>query len=735
VTPRSWSIAAALALGFLALHLPYLAPSLEDVDSINFALGIRDFDVAEHQPHPPGYPLFILAAKGAAAVIGSEVRALSGLGVLAGALSAFVLIGLFRALDAGEARQTVAIGGALLVLTAPLMWITAARPLSDAPGLAVALLVQWIILRASTTPQMLIAACAAGIAAGIRSQIVWLTVPLMLWRVMWNPELRRARTSSAMAAAYGSGVLLWAVPLLVLSGGLRAYWDAIAFQGSADLSGVTMLWTTPTPRQLIAVVEHGFLAPWGWWPLAFSVLFFVAVGCVQLIVRKPHVLPTLAAAYGPYLVFHTLFQETVTTRYALPLVVPIALLAAIGVISLAPKYHAWLLGGAAALSLAVGHGTLVALAGADAPAFRMLGDMRAATDSRPAAPVLAVHRRLEFDLRRPLRWVGEQAPVFSARLPAPPRLEWMELIKYWNEGGRAPVWFVADPLRSDLALVHHGAPKASYRWPIRFPALIGGVRPSEMDWYELDPPAWYLGEGWALSPETAGVAAAAGRGPGSGGSHGWIRRTAVPVTLMLGGRLLPGGAVTSRVEVSLDGQVVDQSDVTAGFFLRMVELPGGALAGAGDYAALEVRAAGDRVAIEQFDAQPAGALMFGYAEGWHEHEYDPTTGESWRWTSDRATIRIRAAGKALSMRIRGESEAGEEVGVTVRADDQIVASTRVGRDFMINASIPAGVLTSEESAVTIETDGSFIPAETRWRSQDRRRLGLKILTLEITPAS
>jgi hypothetical protein len=735
VTPRSSTIAAALALGFLALHLPYLAPSLEDVDSINFALGIRDFDVAEHQPHPPGYPLFILAAKAAAAATGSEVRALSGLGVLAGALSAFVLIGLFRALDAGEGRQPVATGGALLVLTAPLMWITAARPLSDVPGLAVALLVQWIILRASTTPQMMTAACAAGIAAGVRSQIVWLTVPLMVWRIAWDPELRRVRTASTLAAAYGGGVLLWALPLLALSGGPRAYWNAIAFQGSADLSGVTMLWTTPTPRQLVAVVEHGFLAPWGWWPLAFSMLLFVAVGGVQLIVRKPRVLATLAAAFGPYLVFHMLFQETVTTRYALPLVVPVAFLTAIGIISLAPRFNAWLLGGVAALSLAVGQGTLVALAGADAPAFRMLDDMRAAVAGRPVAPVLAVHRRLDFDLRRPLRWVGEQAPRFSARLPAPPRLEWMELIKYWNEGGRAPVWFVADPLRSDLVLLHHGPPKGSYRWPIRFPALIGGVRPSEMDWYELDSPAWYLGEGWALSPETAGVAAMSGRGPGSGGSHGWIRRTPVPVTLMLGGRLLPGGAVSSRVEVSLDGNLVDQSAVTPGFFLRMVDLPAGALAGAGDYAALEVRADADRVAIEQFDAQPAGTLVFGYADGWHEHEYDPTTGESWRWTSDRATIRIRAAGKSLRMRIRGESEAGDDVGVAIRADDQIVASARVGRSFVIDAAIPAGVLTSQENTVTIETDGSFIPAETRWRSRDQRRLGLKILALEITPAS
>ena len=48
---------------FLALHLPFLPPSLEDLDSINFALGVRQYDVSQHQPHPPGYPLFIGAAK------------------------------------------------------------------------------------------------------------------------------------------------------------------------------------------------------------------------------------------------------------------------------------------------------------------------------------------------------------------------------------------------------------------------------------------------------------------------------------------------------------------------------------------------------------------------------------------------------------------------------------------------------------------------------------------------
>ena len=75
--PTSRAVAAALALAFLVLHLPYTPRSLEDVDSINFALGIRDFDVAEHQPHPPGYPVFILIAKAVNAVTNSEVLTLS----------------------------------------------------------------------------------------------------------------------------------------------------------------------------------------------------------------------------------------------------------------------------------------------------------------------------------------------------------------------------------------------------------------------------------------------------------------------------------------------------------------------------------------------------------------------------------------------------------------------------------------------------------------------------------
>src|SRR5688500_9760856 len=115
-------IVAARALVFLALHLPYRPASLEDLDSINFALAIRDFDVAEHQPHPPGYPIFVAATKAVNAFTGSEVVTLSLLGIVCGALAIFAVAALVGAIEDGERIEPAATGAALLFAAAPLVW-------------------------------------------------------------------------------------------------------------------------------------------------------------------------------------------------------------------------------------------------------------------------------------------------------------------------------------------------------------------------------------------------------------------------------------------------------------------------------------------------------------------------------------------------------------------------------------------------------------------------------------
>src|SRR5688500_2431862 len=127
-------LCSLLAAAWLAAHLPYLAPSLEDIDSINFALGLREFDVARHQPHPPGYPVYIalgrasLAAVHAAAPgidqVRAEAVALAFWSAVAGAVALVAAWALFRALGgAGAARESTdraALWGSALLAVAPL---------------------------------------------------------------------------------------------------------------------------------------------------------------------------------------------------------------------------------------------------------------------------------------------------------------------------------------------------------------------------------------------------------------------------------------------------------------------------------------------------------------------------------------------------------------------------------------------------------------------------------------
>jgi hypothetical protein len=48
------------------------------------------------------------------------------------------------------------------------------------------------------------------------------------------------------------------------------------------------------------------------------------IGAGVMLVRNRRALIVLAIAFAPYAVFHLIYQETITVRYALPLVVPIA---------------------------------------------------------------------------------------------------------------------------------------------------------------------------------------------------------------------------------------------------------------------------------------------------------------------------------------------------------------------------------------------------------------------------
>ncbi len=171
--------------------------------------------------------------------------------------------------------------------------------------------------------------------------------------------------------------------------------------------------------------------------------------------------------------------------------------------------------------------------------------------------------------------------------------------------------------------------------------------------------------------------------------------------------------------------------MSPGFFLREVALPAGSLAGSG-LARLEISATAPEgsaieTAIEQFDLQDAGSLMWGYDEGWHEAEYNPRTG-LWRWTSERSVIRVVNPSRPVAVRLQIESplrtfDAAPLVKIT--AADRVLAEARPGGAAILEAIVPLDVLRAAIGRIAIETDRVFVPAE-HGDSPDRRHLGLRV---------
>lgn len=766
-------VLAALALIFALAHVPFLAASLEDIDSVNFALGVRDFDVATHRPHPPGYPVYIFLGKIATAIAGYgvdaapsmvEAKALSVLSLL-GALLAIVCLYLAFTCFSGsppssgirDRLQTLditAFSATAITASCPLFWYLAVRPMSDLPGLAFAamsqacLMLAWRIQTpgpdgdkrlapastAASGRMIVIGAFLAALSIGLRSQTVWFTAPLLVLVLIDRIGRGVAGAMLGSAVTFVAGGLAWGIPLLIASGGLGAYLAALGTQAGEDFAAGEMLYTNPTPRAAAFALMRTFVDPWDSTMLATAVLMLAAAGLIQLLWKDRRSLPPVVALGGPYLVFHLLFQDTSFIRYALPLVPVVAFLAVRGASWATPRAVPVVAAAVSIAGVVIASPVLLAYSSEASPTVRAIEAMQA--ESRVSQPgALAMHQTFV----RPLE--AEEVAV-GPQLPSPPRLEWLELVKYWKSGRTEPLWFLADPMRSDLALIDPASLQDSteFRWPLVARPAFGGMRPSAVRWYRMAPPGWFAEEGWSLTPETSGIAGVMGRGPHTGPITAMVRRRPGAARVLIGGRNLAGvNDPAVRFTMAIDGTVFQQWDAAPGFFLKAFEIPAGRLDGDGKFATLTVQSAAVSgsatlpTAIEQFDLQDVQRTIWGYGEGWQEAEYNPSLGV-WRWTSDRATLRIAGPPRPLRITLTVESPLryfDDPPMVRARAGDRELAVSTIvsSRDWSFD--VPADALAAANGAVTIETDKTFVPAE-RSGGADKRRLGLRVFAIRVS---
>jgi hypothetical protein len=261
-----WWWAAALAVGTAASRLPFRGRYLFSWDSANFALALDHYNVAFHQPQPPGYPLYVASAWLVRHIAGEANAGYVWLSIAASALAV-----LFLTLAAARLYDGLsAVLAGILLASSSVFWSQGevAYPYAFLSGFGA--LVAWLCAEVPhlgpVAGPRLVALCGLliGIGGGFRSELIPFLVPLWLYASLRRPDALRVRLASVAAgsAVMALAIAAWYAPMVQRSGGLAAYQAATAayygyFVQTTSGAGKLLLGLLENTRALVGFLYNG----------------------------------------------------------------------------------------------------------------------------------------------------------------------------------------------------------------------------------------------------------------------------------------------------------------------------------------------------------------------------------------------------------------------------------------------------------------------------------------------
>jgi 4-amino-4-deoxy-L-arabinose transferase-like glycosyltransferase len=213
----------ALVVATVASRLPFMTQTLYAFDSANYALAVSSFyNVAFHQPHPPGYPIYVAVARLLNIGFHDANRSLVVESIVWSVLAVGCTIALGQRLFG---RQIGLLAGFLLTFTVGFWgYGEVAYPYVALAGETASLALLAHLALAGRRWLVVPLGLAWAFAAGVRWDAAVFCAPLWAW-ALWSVPWRLRLASLGLAAL---GVVGWAVPMVVLSGGWAVYLAAVS---------------------------------------------------------------------------------------------------------------------------------------------------------------------------------------------------------------------------------------------------------------------------------------------------------------------------------------------------------------------------------------------------------------------------------------------------------------------------------------------------------------------------
>ena len=220
---KGLEVLAVILLLMISLlsSLLFRASTLSTHDAVNYALALEDYNIALHQPHPPGYVAWITLLKMFSLIFDPNTASIILNAVFEG-FTAYLLYCLLSKHFNIEKDVSLAVSVSWLVN--PISWWYRATAENYASGAFFTMTILCLAL-SSINPDslrnLMVASFLLGLSGGFRIELPIFLLPVLAYTAIevYRNKLRSCRTLVFTAIFYVIGVVTWLLPQAILCNG------------------------------------------------------------------------------------------------------------------------------------------------------------------------------------------------------------------------------------------------------------------------------------------------------------------------------------------------------------------------------------------------------------------------------------------------------------------------------------------------------------------------------------
>ena len=330
LTPRQrWMLIGATLLAGISRWFA-LARTPWDWDELLFMLSLDHFNVAQHRPHPPGFPLYILAGKIIRKFGFGDFHALQVLSLLGAIAIVPATFFLCRQL---KMRFSTSLSAALLLAFFPNVWFYGGGAFSDVPSMTLVIIALGLLFAGCRNQNAYLAgAVVLAISAGFRPQNLLIGfVPFVIASAC---QMR----ISIMRVVGAAAVMVAIVAISYLEAAYLTGWHDYREAVHTHQAYITRVdsFLSPTRPPLWRVFDDFFVMPYR----APAINAIIAGLCLIAIVRgRAHSLAAIASFGAFALASWLMLDHFSASRFSIGYAPMIAILAADGLQFLTRRFE------------------------------------------------------------------------------------------------------------------------------------------------------------------------------------------------------------------------------------------------------------------------------------------------------------------------------------------------------------------------------------------------------------